>query len=168
MGISGDVLPDANAPMVFDALRDAGIPVNQSIDPRGSHARDVGPEYGTIFHQWQLDRQLMDRLYNAGFVDVDTFNSAGYTPLMINPFYVTADALLQRAGWLVSKGAEMTKCVPGTSISAIHLRTFRVIRNTRDGRDSDTARDIYRFGPYTHVLQEGVYATSKPMFVEAI
>ncbi|RHZ60682.1 uncharacterized protein CDV56_102011 [Aspergillus thermomutatus] len=84
--LSQDVLPDANAPVIFDALRDAGIPVNTSMDPRGLHRGDVGHEYGTIFHERQLDRQLMDRLYDAGFVDVDTLDSAGYSPLMIAGF----------------------------------------------------------------------------------
>jgi hypothetical protein len=127
LGISGNVLPDANVPMVFDALRDAGIPVNESIDPRGPHVQDVGPEYGTIFHQCELDRQLMDRLYDAGFVDVDTVNSAGYSPLMINDSYLSADALIQRADWLVSKGADITRCLPGTSIPAIQVIALRVI-----------------------------------------
>lgn len=127
LSLSRDVLPDANAPMVFDALREAGIAVNESIEPRGSHAGDIDPEYGTVFHQWQLDRQLMDRLYDAGFVDIDTLNSAGYSPLMITGLDSSTRQVIQRANWLVSKGADITRCLPGTSIPAIHVITFRVI-----------------------------------------
>ncbi|GIK07614.1 hypothetical protein Aspvir_003280 [Aspergillus viridinutans] len=131
---SRDVLPDANAPMIFDALCDAGIPMNTSMDPRSLHGGDVRPPYGSIFHQWQLDRDLMDRLYDAGFVDVDTLDSAGYSPLMLASFRLPADSLIQRADWLVSKGADITACLPGTSTSAMHVITNRVIRNHQIGR----------------------------------
>ncbi|KAF7134031.1 hypothetical protein CNMCM5793_005611 [Aspergillus hiratsukae] len=121
--LSHDVLPDANAPMIFDALRDAGISVSTSMDPRGWHKGNVGPEYGTIFHQGQLDRQLMDRLYAAGFVDVDALNSAGYSPLMIIASDRLPHVVIERANWLVDKGADMTRCLPGISIPIIHVMT---------------------------------------------
>jgi len=40
---------------------------------------------------------LMLRLVCAGFVDVDTRNSAGYTPLMLACRHSSAEAIIQRA-----------------------------------------------------------------------
>ncbi len=99
-------LPDQKAHCIVLELESCGF----SIDPWFRHYNEE-----PVFGEFALQADQMERLYQAGFRDVDTPDSRGYTPLMqfiVNfsyPYYSSDDLwnTLERLRWLVDKGASL-------------------------------------------------------------
>ncbi|KAF7128522.1 hypothetical protein CNMCM5793_003310 [Aspergillus hiratsukae] len=120
----------ATTPKVYETLRDEGVDVPRRLCPSWY---PQGPDgiiqfevvHFSVFHFKNLPVQYMHRLYNAGLTDVDEPDSDGFTPLKSNwiPFLWEAQSPAQvfgRARWLVSKGADSSRPLPGTGVPALH------------------------------------------------
>ena len=87
----------------------------------------------TVFYHQRLTPTIGEALYKCGFLDVDDIDSLGFTPLMLIPSatWSTIKPALQRASWLISKGAnperknEQSVYLPrGPNITAAHYLCF--------------------------------------------
>ncbi|RLL95031.1 hypothetical protein CFD26_102744 [Aspergillus turcosus] len=123
IGVSRDFLPDLIAPKVYETLRAEDIDVPRRLRPSWYH--DYREPDGEIiqvetsdFSVFHLDDlPYMQRLYDAGFTDIDGPGRDGLTPLMCNLIH---NQLLSRARWLVSKGADPSRPLPGTGVPVLH------------------------------------------------
>lgn len=98
--IPGDHILDEKASDVYAALKHRNVPIPSALrTPRRRR---------TLFHSTDLSPALRESLHGCGFLDVDGINFCGLTPLMTmgDPSIRTIDASLQRASWLISKGAD--------------------------------------------------------------
>lgn len=98
--IPGDRILDEKASDVYAALEHRNVPIPSAL--RTPRRRQ------TLFHSTKLSPALRESLHGCGFLDVDGINSSGLTPLMTmgDSSIRTIDASLQRASWLISKGAD--------------------------------------------------------------
>lgn len=130
IGVSRDSLPDLIAPKVYETLRDDGVDVPRRLLPSRYLQEPDGKiqvemVHFSVFHFKNLPVQYLQRLYDAGLTDVDEPDSDGFTPLKSNcgPFQWEAQSPAQvfgRARWLVSKGADPCRPLPGTGVPALH------------------------------------------------
>ena len=99
LGVTDDCLLDEKASNVYEALVRKNV-VNPS-------ALRVPFHQTTVFHDQGLTPTIGESLYKCGFLDVDGIDSFGLTPLMNiqSPRWSTIKPTLQRASWLISKGA---------------------------------------------------------------
>lgn len=93
-------LPDASAPRLYSALLKQGTAVPLALDP--------GKDRGTLFHQIMNSSRVAERLWKAGFRDIDGRDPWGLTPLMCvrigGPIMI--DSWLEYVAWLLEKGAD--------------------------------------------------------------
>ena len=119
--IKTDRVPDADVPFILQELETLSVPVPEAINPGG-----LSRVWGTVYHAlYSICKPWLpavaERLYRAGFLDVDHPNKKGNTPLMEGPhpyafFSGIEDADLAR--WLISRGAETLKLPHDASDSA--------------------------------------------------
>lgn len=96
-------LPDEKASRLFSALVHHGIPVLSALDP--------GRDRTTVYHQIEVYPRIAERLWKAGFRDIDGRDCFGLTPLM----YMRSDAhskhsiniRLECVAWFLNKGADL-------------------------------------------------------------
>ena len=91
---------------IVQALNDAEVPIPPALMSQ--------PErQNTVYHTRILTADLAEKLYKAGFKDVDEYDVHGWTPLMILPRKGTAcNVFLTSTGmtpWLIAKGANICK-----------------------------------------------------------
>ncbi|RHZ65985.1 uncharacterized protein CDV56_109124 [Aspergillus thermomutatus] len=128
IGVSRDSLPDLIAPKVYESLRAEGVDVPKRLRPSWYREYTQKPDgeiqvempYFCVFHLINLLVRYMQRLYDAGLTDVDEPDSAGLTPLMCTRGATSPSQLFSRARWLVSKGANPSRLLPGTATPTMH------------------------------------------------
>lgn len=100
--IPGDRILDEKASDVYAALEDRNVTIPSALRTPWTCDRR------TLFHSTDLSPALRESLHGCGFLDVDGINSFGLTPLMTMsyPSIRAMNAALQRASWLISKGAD--------------------------------------------------------------
>ena len=96
-------LPDDNAPRLYSALVRHGTAVPLALHPRQYRS--------TVFHQIGPSLRVAERLWNAGFRDINGRDSFGLTPLMSSRAHHfcspdDVNLILEYAAWLVEKGAD--------------------------------------------------------------
>jgi Ankyrin repeat len=111
-----DKILDEQAFEVQKALEDNSVPLWETLK--------VAPVLGSVYHVRNLDCGVADRLFNAGFHDVDSVNENGITPLMqlrSQIFRGRPIAEMLKLGiWLTSKGADISRILPNSSASVTH------------------------------------------------
>ena len=98
--VTDDRLLDEKAFDVYKALERKNVVISPALR--------VPFHQTTVFHHDCLTPAIGESLYRCGFLDVDGIGSLGFTPLMVIPFYERGniEPTLQRASWLISKGAD--------------------------------------------------------------
>ena len=98
-------LIDESASRLYLALLRQGTAVPLAFDP--------GKDRGTLFHQIGNSSRVAERLWKAGFRNIDGRDSWGLTPLMclsdffqLKPSYFQLDFELDYVAWLLGKGAD--------------------------------------------------------------
>ena len=96
-------LPGESASRLYSALIVHGTAVPLALDP--------GEDEGTLFHQIEASSRVAERLWKAGFRDIDGRDSLGRTPLMCSKAYHLSpfggiDSMLEYVAWLLEKGAD--------------------------------------------------------------
>ncbi|EAW11922.1 uncharacterized protein ACLA_006800 [Aspergillus clavatus NRRL 1] len=128
LGVSSSCLPHLNAPMVYNALRKQGISVADKLDPRkqslhcwGQGSEIVYEEYvGNVLFEAGLSISHLNKLYDAGVVDVDSPDESGFVSLKGGYRVHPLQDILSRARWMISKGANPSNRLPGATIPAFH------------------------------------------------
>lgn len=104
-------LPDAHASKLWDTLIKRATQIDQSLRPFE----------GSLFSLPLLADDLK-RIYEAGFTDLDQPDRNGWTPIM--NFYPrisgTCAMYLNKIGWMIEKGANIFRNVPGTNTTVLH------------------------------------------------
>ncbi|OJI98805.1 hypothetical protein ASPVEDRAFT_80437 [Aspergillus versicolor CBS 583.65] len=118
-------LPDRKAQCIVLELESRGIPIDPWFRYYNTHP---------VFCEFELRPDQMERLYQAGFRDVDAPDSHGYTPLMQAnthgfSLYSIQNAL-ERIPWLVNKGASLDAVCQSNGISARSLVIFNIVTAT--------------------------------------
>ena len=94
--------PDDSASQLHSALQGHGITVPLALD--------LGRDRGTVFHQIGQSSRVAERLWKAGFRNIDGRDPFGRTPLMSLRHYrrPTGEigSMLDYVAWLVEKGAD--------------------------------------------------------------
>ena len=98
-------LPDESASRLYSTLLRHGTAAPLALDP--------GKDRVTLFHQIWNSSRVAERLWKAGFRDIDGRNSLGLTPLMCSKGYVhrkttyaEIDSWFAYKAWLLQKGAD--------------------------------------------------------------
>ncbi|GIJ91389.1 hypothetical protein Asppvi_010354 [Aspergillus pseudoviridinutans] len=128
LGLTNHSLPDLNAFKVYETLQRKGIIRERRLDPWRARPYIRGPDsqpkledhYDSVFHQVGLSCQVMQKLYDAGLTDIDTPDTDGRTPLMCTTEALSLGPFLDRARWLISKGANPNRLLPGTATPTMH------------------------------------------------
>ena len=95
-------LPDESASRLYSALLRHGNAVPLALDP--------GKYRATLFHQIRTSSRVAERLWKAGFREIDGRDSWGRTPLMcakigdMSP--INLEFWLEYVAWLLEKGAD--------------------------------------------------------------
>ena len=101
LGVTSDRLLDEKACLVYAALGRKNVPIPSALR--------TPPDRTTLFHSEYLSPTLGESLYRRGFIDVEGVSASGLTPLMSLGYErsIRPNAALQRASWLISKGANL-------------------------------------------------------------
>ncbi|KAL2847083.1 hypothetical protein BJX68DRAFT_268382 [Aspergillus pseudodeflectus] len=90
----------------------------------------------SVYDTDNLSIQTAEQLWDAGFEDVDEVDELGYTSLMklngIRRFDWKPDFLLKNAAWLISKGADMHRKIPGSKHPTVLSLSHRIGKCMRD------------------------------------
>ena len=100
------LLPDESASQLYSELQRHGTAVPLAFNP--------GDYQNTVFHQIRYSSRVAERLWKAGFRDINGRNPPGFTPLMSSMIAVrgqrfddTIDSCLEYVAWLLEKGADL-------------------------------------------------------------
>ena len=156
LGVTDDRLLDEKAFNVYKALerRNVVIPSALRIPLRQT----------TVFHYGRLTPAVGESLYKRGFLDVDGIDSLGFTPLMIlrRADLIYVESTLERASWLISKGAnpgrktEQSLVSPrGLNTTAAHYLCFWV-GSAVDWYDERRLKHLMQTMWFSDVLEEPV------------
>lgn len=112
---------DMQASQICTELLTQGWKVDCSLQVGGLNSQ-------SMYHEWCLNVEAWDELYQIGFRDIDGPDKKGITPLMVHLTYLThysvsADYALDRIIWLVKKGASLAKILPCSNGTVAHLAT---------------------------------------------
>lgn len=115
-------LPDRKAQCIVLELESRGIPIDPWFRYYNTHP---------VFCEFELRPGQMERLYQAGFLDVDAPDSHGYTPLMQTntlafSLYSIQNAL-ERIRWRVNKGASLDAVCQSNGMSARSLVILDIV-----------------------------------------
>ena len=102
LSIVKDQTLDERTSDVYDAV----VGINPAVPIAFySHSRELG----TVFHMKLLNSEVADRLFNAGFQDIEGYNAQGLTPLMALGFIVFwhNESQSPLLSWFVCKGANV-------------------------------------------------------------
>ncbi|KAL4881802.1 hypothetical protein BJY04DRAFT_217871 [Aspergillus karnatakaensis] len=120
--LEDDCLPDTAASMIYDDLVSYGVFVDASLQPYDSDSCSASPRVSSVFHEQGLRASEMEFLYESGFRDIDTPDSIGYTPSMYDSLFRELEPTIQRAKWLINKGARLD--LPRTAETGTTPRHF--------------------------------------------
>lgn len=111
-------IPDACATELCAALKTKGSKIDQTL-----MALETESIYCHI-----LAPNILDKIYEAGFIDVDLPLKGGYTPLMARCGLYFYDKMnnSKHIGWLISKGADPFRKLPGSNTTAFHMITAKL------------------------------------------
>ena len=144
---------DAYAADTAEALKKVGVKIPEALEPSFG--------LSTVYHSllWEMDSydwptelraEFADRLWSAGFHDINIYDKDGLTPLHQACVYFE----LGMVNWLMSHGGDPTIVVRGHSLNAFHLlsqgireRFYLKWNFVLDIRDLDTM-----LGPHRDVL----------------
>ncbi|KAL2825341.1 hypothetical protein BDW59DRAFT_161817 [Aspergillus cavernicola] len=117
----GDAVPDRVAPYFYNALIKRTIPVEPGLEPEytGMSLYHVTYILGIQTPFTRISLETLELMYTSGFHDIDVLDSLGRTPLMVGGFEIVNR--LQRARWLVSKGANLFRTLPQCSSTFFHI-----------------------------------------------
>jgi Ankyrin repeats (3 copies) len=114
-----DRVPDADVPFIVHELEGLSVPIPEAIHP-GSLSRVWGTVYHALYSVCKPFLPVVaEKLYVAGFLDIDCPNKDGRTPLMEGPWryaFFRGDDDASLAHWLLSKGAESLTLPPGNDL----------------------------------------------------
>jgi len=74
----------------------------------------VGPRRRTVYHTPYLTVEVAEKLWQAGFRDVDVTDTYGRTPLMLSNYDVDLVTRIEVSTWLVQKGAKLHRHINGS------------------------------------------------------
>ena len=99
LNITDDRLLDEKAFDVYEALERRNVVIPSALRV---------PSYRTTVYHQILPPAINESFYRCGFIDVDGIDYFGFTPLMKleDPRMYRFNCPLQRASWLISKGAD--------------------------------------------------------------
>jgi hypothetical protein len=105
-------------------LNRQGFKASQLLLEEGIEIGELCPEEEySVYDTKSFSIRTADQLWDAGFKGVDEADELGYTSLMklndIRRPYSELGQLLKRAAWLVSKGADMYRKIPGSNNPAV-------------------------------------------------
>ena len=114
--IKEDQILDERTSDVYDALACVcpAIPITLC-----SHSRDLG----TVFHMKGLNLEVAEKLFDAGYRDIDGYNSRGLTPLMasrMGPWSWIGEYPVIFS-WFISKGASLLTMQRNRSWRTLHF-----------------------------------------------
>ncbi|KAL2004529.1 hypothetical protein VTN00DRAFT_3414 [Thermoascus crustaceus] len=143
-----DRLPDGEASNVYAALVGEKILVKPALK--------VTRDEGSVYHYPRHSPTNADRLYHAGFRDIDRVDPRGITPLMLvgqrlSGYVGSVFQRLKYASWLISKGADTHRIVPGSTTTALHQFCFNIGREILPWR---YATDLYLFREDEPILDD--------------
>jgi hypothetical protein len=100
------------------------VKASQLLLEEGIEMGELCPEEKySVYDTEILSIQTADQLWDAGFKDVDEADELGYTSLMklndIRRRCSEPASLLKKATWLISKGADMYRNIPGSTNPAV-------------------------------------------------
>ena len=103
-GDHNSYLVDESALRLSSALEHHGIPIPSALDP--------GRDRVTVYHQIEGSSRVAERLWRAGFRDIDVRDSLGLTPLMVIflPLLGVEHSInhyLECVAWFLNKGADI-------------------------------------------------------------
>ena len=110
-------LLDAYAAPTTNALKDVGVEVPEALEPDLFVSTVYCGLLSNYFRPDEVLADFADRLWSAGFHDINTYNEGGFTPLHKACVYLA----LGMVNWLMSHGGDPTIVVRGHSLNAFHL-----------------------------------------------
>lgn len=115
-------LLDGNAAEVYQLIKDSGYPVPFALKVPGYH--------NTVFHHPLITSNKMEKLYQAGFRDIDLPDDTQKTPFMLavcGGSFMDADIV----HWLLSRGADPMKRVGKDPVGQISYVAVAVAGGAR-------------------------------------
>ncbi|CAI7633338.1 unnamed protein product [Penicillium manginii] len=112
-------LPDAYAPALWAALISKGHEMDQSLRPFEKHS---------LFCGYRISPDILNEIYEAGFVDLDLPLEREYTPLMVHCENIYDYSDLEIIAWMISKGASVFRTLPGSNTTTLHLLNSNLAR----------------------------------------
>jgi len=104
-------IPDAYASELCAALTKKGFNIDQTL---------MAPETESLY-SYLLPPNILDKIYEAGFIDVDLPLEMNHTPLMARcRFSWISIEDSKHIGWLISKGADPFRKLPGSNTTVLH------------------------------------------------
>ena len=98
--IRSDRLLDEHAQWAEGILKSYGVSLSQ--------ASTLLPSLRTVYHAAFLSVSVAERLWQAGFRDVDVRDEYGYRPLTNNARFCTMDLEIELIAWFIDKGASIS------------------------------------------------------------
>ncbi|CAG8139801.1 unnamed protein product [Penicillium salamii] len=136
-------IPDTYAPAICDALTAKGHKIDETL---------MACQRQSIFCLKHHPENL-DTIYEAGFTDVDLPSTRGLTGLMVQCMYSFDDQSCMTVAWMISKGADPFRKLPGLETTVLHWINARLGR-----RIQSEANEIQRgwrsaryFDPYAEI-----------------
>lgn len=111
-------VPDAYASELCAALTTKGFKIDQTL---------MVPETGSLYRDL-LPPNILDKIYETGFIDVDLPDKRGYTPLMTHCGSCWDKPMndIKHIGWLISKGADPFRKLPVSNTTVLHWITAKL------------------------------------------
>lgn len=128
-------IPDAYAPELCAALTTKGYKIDRTLMSFEAHS----------VYSYPLHPNILDKIYEAGFIDVDLPIRDGYTPLMARCGFSSHGSVNngKHIGWLISKGADPFQKLPGSNTTVLHWINARLAECIHRDYKSDSHFDPY-------------------------
>ena len=110
--------PYRKAPEIIDALRKSGVSVPKALALDDTNVYETAELHGQI----RLSPQYADRLWSAGFHEIDRPNDDGLTPILQSWFVADFDMVT----WYMQKGVSARSRNPRTASCGLHLYAARM------------------------------------------
>ena len=106
------------APNIIDALRRSGVSVPQSLELDDTNVYDTLDMHGGI----RLSPQYAEKLWSAGFHEIDRLNHTGLTPILQSWYIADFDMVT----WYVKKGVSARSQHQRGALCGLHLYAARI------------------------------------------
>ncbi|KAJ5222921.1 uncharacterized protein N7469_009161 [Penicillium citrinum] len=126
-------VPDAYASELCAALTTKGYEIDQTL---------MFSETDSVYC-YPPSAEILDQIYETGFIDVDLPDKRGYTPLMTHCGSYRGKPMndIKRIGWLISKGADPFRKLPGSNTTVLHWINARLAECIHRYYESDSNFD---------------------------